>query len=60
MMWLNCALDCEQVWRELFMRFMSYFICTVMIRSWGILFVDAGNAFNSVNHVAALWNARSH
>ena len=26
--------------------------------SWGGLFVNARNAFNSVDHVAALWNAR--
>ena len=26
--------------------------------SWGVLLVDARNTFNSVDHVAALWNAR--
>ena len=54
--WFGCALDCEQVWRERFMLFVSNLICTVMIVG-GILLVVARNAFNSVNHVAALWNA---
>ena len=46
----------RQVWREQFILFVFFDLHGG--NGLEVIFVNAQNGFNSVNHVAALWNTR--